>query len=73
MYRCLDEIGRHKETVEAHLQGMEPGGRLWQQTRRRGTSGARLTEGKTLKGMDSGLWVLGMGHGAGRGLLRRLR
>jgi hypothetical protein len=26
----------------------------------------------TTKETDSGLWVLGMGHGAGRGLLRRL-
>jgi hypothetical protein len=32
----------------------------------------RVAAVKTTKGTDSGAWVLGMGHGAGRGLLRGL-
>jgi len=45
--------------------------KLWQQTRRRGRWRGRVAALKTTNGTDSGLWVLGMGHGAGRGLLRR--
>ena len=39
-------VAVHKETVEAHLRGMEPGGRLWQQTRRWGRRGPDSLKGK---------------------------